>query len=145
MKKRWIFIPAALAALAVAITAGAIMAQEATPTPAATPAATATAAPTATPTPTFAGRVATILGLTEQAVSDAMEQAKSEMRDAELQAKFDALVEKGMMTRADADSYLAWLRTKPDVDFGEKSEFGFGKGRGHFGGWGKGWGKAWRK
>ena len=124
MRKRWIVVSVVLAALAIAVTGGAIMAQD------------------AETKKTFAGRVAEILGLEEQAVSDAMKQAKDEMRDEAMRAKFDALVEKGLMTQEDADAYIEWMESKPDVDFGG----GFGRGRHKRGGFGRrhGWG-GWSK
>ena len=122
MRKRWIVVSVVLAALAIAVTGGAIMAQD------------------EETKKSFAGRVAEILGLDEDTVADAMKQAKDEMRDEAVRAKLDALVEKGVMTREDADAYLEWLESRPDVDFGG----GFGRGGHKRGGFGRrhgGWGR----
>ncbi len=126
MRKRWIIVSVVMAALAIALTGGAILAQD----------------EGEDGSKSFAGRVAEILGLEEDTVADAMEQAKEEMRDEAIKAKLDALVEAGEMTQDDADAYLEWLESRPDVSFGG----GFGRG-GHgkrgFGrkhGWG--WGKS---
>ena len=88
---------------------------------------------------TFAGRVAEILGLEDDTVADAMKQAKEDMRDEAVKAKLDALVEDGKMTQEDADAYLEWLESRPDVDFGG----GFGRGSHGKRGFGKkhGWGR----
>ena len=124
MRKRWIIVSVVMAALAIAITGGAIMAQD------------------EDGSKTFAGRVAEILGLEEDTVADAMKQAKEDMRDEAVKAKLDALVEAGKMTQEDADAYLEWLESRPDVDFGGGHGRGF-RGKGGFGrkhGWG--WGKS---
>ena len=120
MRKRWIVVSVVLAALAIAVTGGAIMAQD------------------EETRKTFAGRVAEILGLDEETVADAMKQAKDEMRDEAVRAKLDALVEKGVMTQEDADAYVEWLESRPDVDFNG----GFGRGGHKRGGFGRrhGWG-----
>jgi hypothetical protein len=126
MRKRWIIVSVVMAALAIAITGGAIMAQD----------------EDEDGSKTFAGRVAEILGLEEDTVADAMKQAKEDMRDEAVKAKLDALVEAGKMTQEDADAYLEWLQSKPDVDFGGGHGRGF-RGKGGFGrkhGWG--WGKS---
>ena len=126
MRKRWVIVSVVMAALAIALTGGAILAQN----------------EDEDGSKSFAGRVAEILGLEEDTVADAMQQAKEEMRDEAVKAKLDALVEAGKITQDEADAYLEWLEDRPDVDFGG----GFGRG-GHgkrgFGrkhGWG--WGKS---
>ena len=122
MRKRWIIVSVVMAALAIAITGGAIMAQD----------------EDEDGSKSFAGRVAEILGLEEDTVADAMKQAKEDMRDEAVKAKLDALVEDGKMTQEDADAYLEWLESRPDVDFGG----GFGRGFRGKGGFGRkhGWG-----
>ena len=125
MRKRWVIVSVVMAALAIAITGGAIMAQD----------------EDEDSSKTFAGRVAEILGLEDDTVADAMKQAKEDMRDEAVKAKLDALVEDGKMTQEDADAYLEWLESRPDVDFG--GGFGRGHGKKGFGrkhGWG--WGKS---
>ncbi len=123
MRKRWVIVSVVMAALAIAITGGAIMAQD----------------EDEDSSKTFAGRVAEILGLEEDTVADAMKQAKEDMRDEAVKAKLDALVEAGEMTQEDADAYLEWLESRPDVDF--KGGFGRGfhgkRGFGRKHGWGR--------
>ena len=123
MRKRWVIVSVVMAALAIAITGGAIMAQD----------------EDEDSSKTFAGRVAEILGLEDDTVADAIKQAKEDMRDEAVKAKLDALVEDGKMTQEDADAYLEWLESRPDVDFGG----GFGRGSHGKRGFGKkhGWGR----
>ncbi len=123
MRKRWIVVSVVMAALAIAVTGGAIMAQD----------------EDEDSSKSFAGRVAEILGLEEDTVADAVKQAKEDMRDEAVKAKLDALVEDGKMTQEDADAYLEWLQSRPDVDFGD----GFGRGFHGKSGFGRkhGWGR----
>lgn len=74
----------------------------------------------------FAARVASILGLEESAVSDAMSRAKRELRGERMQAALDGKVSDGDITQAQADEYLAWIDAAPDWA-GER-----GHGRHHF-------------
>ena len=62
----------------------------------------------------FAARVASILGLEESAVSDAMSRAKRELRGERMQAALDDKVSDGDITQAQADEYLAWIADAPD-------------------------------
>ena len=63
-KKRWIVVPVTLVALALGVTGGVAMAQESEGD---------------SPLQSFASRVASILGIDEQQVEDALEQASREM------------------------------------------------------------------
>ena len=89
----------------------------------------------------FAARVATILGLEETAVSDAMAQAKREMRSEALRDALDAKVEAGRITQEQADEYFEWAESAPE--WSEGGHFGRGD---HFGrrGHGKKFGRGWR-
>ena len=62
----------------------------------------------------FAARVADILGLQEATVQDAMDQAREDMATERLSAYLDAMVEKGTITREQADQALAWQADRPD-------------------------------
>ena len=126
MRKRWVIVSVVMAALAIALTGGAILAQDDDDDDS---------------SKSFAGRVAEILDLDEDTVADAMKQAKEDMRDEAIKAKLDALVEAGEITQDEADDYIEWLDSRPDVDFG--GGFGRGHSRKGFGrkhGWG--WGKS---
>ncbi len=113
-KKRWIVVPVTLVALALGVTGGVALAQEATEGD--------------SPLQSLASRVATILGLDEQQVADALEQASREMRDEAVQNKLNSLVESGRITQEQADEYLQWYQERP-----ESVRPGFGRGHGGFG------------
>ena len=84
-------------------------------------------------------RVAQILGLDDQQVQDAFDQARMEMRDEAIRTKLDRLVEAGRLTQEQADEYYDWYQDMPEgIDglFGGRgfAKSGFGKagfGRGH--------------
>jgi hypothetical protein len=67
----------------------------------------------------------------QAALKDAFTQARSEMQKEREQARLQNLVKQGTITQEQADQYLNWWQSKPDVPFG----FGF---RGHGGFPGKG-------
>jgi hypothetical protein len=70
----------------------------------------------------------------------ALEQARSEMQDETLQNWLQGLVDKGKITQEEADQYLTWWQSRPDVELPLP---GLG-GHGHEGGmmWGRLF-KAW--
>lgn len=85
-------------------------------------------------------RVAEILGIEEQKVTDAFDQATSELRTEALQDHLQQLVDEGKITQDEADQYLDWWSQRPDVldkgllpGFGGRG-FGRGFGGGHM--WG---------
>lgn len=101
MKKRWLFLPATIAILALgALMTGAAFAQEASQDDQSS-------------VGRLASRVAQILGLGEDEVSDAIKQARTELRIEAAQAKLDAMVEAGTMTQEQADEYIAWIEAQP--------------------------------
>ncbi|MBL7119145.1 MAG: hypothetical protein ISS53_00510 [Dehalococcoidia bacterium] len=64
---------------------------------------------------TFISKVASILGLGEEQVADAFEQARDEMRDeAQGQCLQDA-VEEGRITEQEADQIRQWLQDRPEA------------------------------
>jgi uncharacterized membrane protein len=66
----------------------------------------------------------------------ALEQARSEMQDEALQNWLQNLVDKGKITQEEADQYLEWWQSRPDIELPLP---GLG-GQGHGGGmmWGRG-------
>ena len=139
MRKRWLAIALTMTILATGLIGTGI----------------ATADETAgSPFGGLASKVATILGLDEATVQDAIDQAQTELHDETMQSKLDALVESGAITQEQADARGEWYGAMPDVmpGFGGH-EFGFGgngfkpgergmgpggrgHGRGGFGGFG---------
>ena len=67
-----------------------------------------------TPLKSFVSRVASILGLEEQQVQDAFQQAAKEIQDERVQRKLDLLVERGRLTQEQADEYKAWYDSRPE-------------------------------
>ena len=91
-----------------------------------------------TPGESIISRVAAILGLDEDQVQDAFDQAVTEVRDERFQSRLDALVESGRITREQADEYLEWRQARPDFLFdGARTPgfrgFGFHHGGPRFG------------
>ena len=73
----------------------------------------------------------------QQALQDAFAQARSEIQAEAMQNRLANLVEQGRIIQDEADQYLEWWQSRPDVSVG----FGF-RGRGGFRGMGGplGWG-----
>lgn len=73
------------------------------------------------PQHTILARVAEILGIDQQDVEDAFEQAVGEQRDARQQemqearqARIDALIDEGVITQEQVDAWEQWLQSRPD-------------------------------
>ena len=86
---------------------------------------------------TFISKVASILELDEDTVSDAFEQARSEIAEERVEAMLDAKVEKGLITQDQADEYLEWFQDRPDDAFpmfkrGGRGGWKHGKGMGFY-------------
>ncbi len=87
-------------------------------------------------------RVAEILGQDAARVKDAYNQAVRGLQEDALQARLDALVEEGRITQEQADQYMEWFRSRPDVSLtmpfhGPARFWGFPYGPGHgMGFWG---------
>ena len=56
-----------------------------------------------------------------QQLRDAFADARSEMRDEALESRLQYLVDQGKITQDEADQYLEWWQSRPDVPF----NFGF--------------------
>ncbi len=69
-------------------------------------------------------RVAQILNIDKQKLSDAFKQAGSELAQTRMDAMFAKWVTDGKLTQAQADQYKAWLKAKPEGVPG----FGMGSG-----------------
>lgn len=74
-------------------------------------------------------------------LKDALGQAQSELRDEALESRLQQLVEDDKMTQEEADDYLEWWQSRPDIKLllpglgGQGSRGGMMWGRG-FGAWG---------
>lgn len=113
MSKKTKIIGAALAVLALVV-AGAVgmvaTASAADPTPTPTPTAKAT-----TPQADLLARVAQILGIDQQKVTDAFKQARQEMAQKALDDALAKAVAEGRITQAEADQIKAWESQRPEV------------------------------
>jgi len=60
-------------------------------------------------------RVAKILGIDQAKLEAAFKQAESEKQLEDLKTRLNALVQRGAITQAQADDYLKWYQSKPDM------------------------------
>jgi hypothetical protein len=112
MKKRWLIVPIVAGVVALAIMGGTALAQSGDESG-------------DSPLSSFTSRVASILGLDEATVQDAMDQAREEIRDEALQARLDYQVEQGLITQEQADEFAEWHQSRPE---GVSPRGGFGGG-----------------
>jgi hypothetical protein len=54
----------------------------------------------------------------QEVLRDAFAQAKSEQLDEALQNRLDSLVEQGEITQQQADEFLEWWQSRPDIQLG---------------------------
>jgi len=78
-------------------------------------AAEGTATGNATQPKTMLSRVAEILGIDQTKLEAAFKQAQGEAETAALKNRLQALVNAGKITQAQADEYLKWSQSKPDM------------------------------
>jgi len=69
-------------------------------------------------------------------LKDALQQARSEMQDEALQSWLQNLVNKGKITQEEADQYLTWWQSRPNVELPVPGLGGHGHGDGMM--WGDG-------
>ncbi|MDD5702374.1 MAG: hypothetical protein PHU23_10045 [Dehalococcoidales bacterium] len=122
LKRRWAII--AVVAVVVLVLTGVIggLVSAQTPTPSTTP--TPTGIPEAGDE--FLARVAEILGIEQADLEAAVKQAAQEMQDERIQDRLDKLVEQGKLTQEQADEYLDWWQSRPDVPEGWNAFPGLG-------------------
>jgi len=91
---------------------------------------------------TFIGRVADALGLGEDQVADAFDQARREMRDEAMEKRLQAAVEDGLITQDEADETLEWWQSRPEAfdAMGGGGRFRLGEGMHHRAMFGPGFG-----
>jgi uncharacterized membrane protein len=77
-------------------------------------------------------------------LKDALDQAQSEMRDEALESRLQNLVDEGKITQAEADQYLEWWQSRPDIELPLPGLVGHGPGGGVMLGRGfQAWGGPW--
>lgn len=91
-RKRWFIASLTVVVLVLGIGGGTILAQESTSSD-------------GTGRQSIFSRVASILGIEEQQVEDAFQQAAQEIQDERVQQKLAMLVERGVLTQEQADEY----------------------------------------
>ena len=84
----------------------------------------------------FVSKVAEKLGLDEETVATAIEEAREEMRQEALEKRLQEAVDEGTITQDEADQILQWMKSRPEAldelgGFG--LEFGGGRMMGHHG------------
>lgn len=80
----------------------------------------------------FVGKLADILGLDEEQVDDAMQQAKQEMREECEQQRIQKALDEGLITEEEAEQIQGWRDNRPEAmqqlgpggDFGHKMRDG---------------------
>ena len=77
-------------------------------------------------------------------LKDALDQARSEIQDEALESRLQDLVDEGKITQEEADQYLEWWQSRPDIELPLPGLGGHGHGGGMM--WGGGfqaWGGPW--
>ena len=120
-KRNQLLVLFTVALLALGITGGAVLAQEA-------------GTQNEGSRKSMASRVAAILGLGQEEVDDAFKQAGREMQDEKFENRMDRLVEKGQITEAEAVEAVDWYQSRPeDIGPGHRGSRMKGSGRHRFG------------
>ncbi len=125
-KKKWLVIPVVMGVMVLAMTVlgGVALAQT-------------DDSDSSSTWSSFTSRVASILGLDETTVKDAMDQAAKEMQDESLKTKLDSMVAEGRITQEQADEYYEWYQSRPE-SLSPASPLNRLEGSGIFGEGGKG-------
>jgi hypothetical protein len=122
--KKWIIVTVLLATMVILVGVIGGMAYAATGT------ATSANTTAADPAKTLYARVAAILGIDQTKLEAAFTQAQNQLRDEQLTTQLKNMVDQGNITQAQADAYLKWWQSRPDV----ANQMGFGVGPGMRGG-----------
>jgi putative salt-induced outer membrane protein YdiY len=84
------------------------------------------------------------VAIDSEQLREALKQARNEMQDEALKEWLQRLVEKGKITQEQADQYLEWWQSRPDIGLPLPGLGGHGLGRGMVRGGGFGrWGGPW--
>lgn len=101
MKRKWLMIPLVTGILAAGLTGASVLAHNSDEEG-------------ASPKETVADKVAEILGLDQQTVKDALQEATKEVRSERLQHRLDHMVEAGRLTEDQSQAYLEWVDARPE-------------------------------
>jgi len=78
------------------------------------------------------------VAIDSEQLKDALEQAQGELQEEALESRLQNLVDEGKMTQEEADSYLEWWQSRPDIEAPLPGLGGPGPGGGMM--WGRGFG-----
>lgn len=70
------------------------------------------------------------VAIDSEQLKDALKQARGEMRDEALESRLQDLVDNGKITQEEADQYLEWWQSRPDVELPLPGLGGHGPGGG---------------
>ena len=118
MSRRWVFSILAAAVLAVGVLGGTVMAQDSGDG--------GDGGTKVTVTGGIMERVAEKLGIAEEDLRTAFDEAKAELKDERLEQRIDDLVADGRLTEAEGQELLDWYRSRPEVLEGRGGLRGFG-------------------
>jgi uncharacterized membrane protein len=76
------------------------------------------------------------VAIDSEQLKDALDQARSEIQDEALESRLQDLVDEGKITQEEADQYLEWWQSRPDIELPLPGLGGHGHGGGMM--WGKG-------
>ena len=128
MKRKWLMVPLVTGLLAAGLTGASVLAHNED-------------GEQESPKDAVVAKVAESLGLDQQILKDALQEAIQEVRSDRFQHRLDDAVAAGRLTQDEADAYLGWYEARPDsLNQNGHRLFGFGGrrfGGGHgFGGQG---------
>ena len=117
MKRKWLMIPLVTGILAAGLTGASVLAHNED-------------GEQVSPKDAVVAKVAESLGLDQQILKDALQEAIQEVRSDRIQHRLDDAVESGRLTQEQADAYLEWYEARPEgLNLNRHKQFGFG-GRG---------------
>ena len=125
IKRRKIFLLAAVGVLALGLTGGVVLAQAGGSDQERGQMVAMKMTGDTMPKGAFAARVAEILGLDEQVVQDAFDQAARDQINEAYRARLDRMVEAGRLTQEEADEQYNWFESRPETPLEMQ---GYGRG-----------------
>lgn len=102
MKRKWLMVPLVTGMLAVGLTGATALAHNED-------------GEEESLKSTVATKVAEILGMDEQTIKDALQEATQEVHSERTEHRLGHMVEEGRITQEEADAYLGWYAARPDV------------------------------
>jgi hypothetical protein len=129
MRNRWMFSLVATAVVALGVFGGTVLAQD-TGSDSGTSDGGSTTEQAAEATGGILERVAGKLGITEEDLRAAFDEARAEVMAERIAVRIEALVEAGKLTEAEGQELLDWYESRPRVLEGRNGLRGFG-GHGH--------------